>query len=109
MNVCAVYGFETMSQVNTWKGNEFIALASDTNFDYPVGGFYTGYYAMLAVRHMARIWNNTRATCTGICEEPWKCAAQSLCTEPYETDSGRCKKLANGFISTHTTRCMYYD
>lgn len=52
MNVCAVYGFETMSQVNTWKGNEFIALASDTNFDYPVGGFYTGYYAMLAVRHM---------------------------------------------------------
>ncbi len=52
MNVCAVYGFETMSHVNTWKGNEFIALASDTNFDYPVGGFYTGYYAMMAVRHM---------------------------------------------------------
>ncbi len=52
MDVCAVYGFETMSHVNTWKGNEFIALASDTNFDYPVGGFYTGYYAMMAVRHM---------------------------------------------------------
>ncbi len=52
MDVCAVYGFESMSHVNTWKGNEFIALASDTNFDYPVGGFYTGYYAMMAVRHM---------------------------------------------------------
>jgi acetyl-CoA C-acetyltransferase len=45
-------GFETMSHVNTWKGNEFIALASDTNFDYPVGGFYSGYYAMMVVRHM---------------------------------------------------------
>lgn len=52
-DVCLVYGFETMSRVNTWKGNEFIALASDVNFDYPVGGFYTGYYAMMVVRHMA--------------------------------------------------------
>jgi acetyl-CoA C-acetyltransferase len=51
-DVCVVYGFETMSRVNTWKGNEFIALASDTNFDYPVGGFYSGYYAMMVVRHM---------------------------------------------------------
>lgn len=52
MDVCAAFGFETMSHVNTWKGNEFIALASDTNFDYPVGGFYTGYYAMMVRRHM---------------------------------------------------------
>lgn len=52
MDSCVVYGFENMSHVNTWKGNEFIALASDTNFDYPVGGFYTGYYAMMARRHM---------------------------------------------------------
>lgn len=52
MEVCLAYGFETMSHVNTWKGNEFIALASDTNFDYPVGGFYSGYYAMMVVRHM---------------------------------------------------------
>lgn len=51
-DVCVVYGWETMSHVNTWKGNEFIALASDTNFDYPVGGFYSGYYAMMVVRHM---------------------------------------------------------
>jgi len=52
MNVCVAFGFETMSRVSTWKGNEFIAHASDTNFDYPVGGFYTGYYAMMVQRHM---------------------------------------------------------
>ncbi len=52
MEVCLAMGFETMSRVNTWKGNELIALASDTNFDYPVGGFYTGYYAMMVRRHM---------------------------------------------------------
>ena len=52
MDICVAYGFETMSHVNTWKGNEFIALASDVSFDYPVGGFYTGYYAMMVVRHM---------------------------------------------------------
>src|SRR5436190_12999639 len=52
MEVCAAMGFETMSSVETWKGNDFIALASDTKFDYPLGGFYTGYYAMMAVRHM---------------------------------------------------------
>ena len=52
MDCVVAMGFETMSHVNTWKGNEFIALASDTNFDYPVGGFYSGYYAMMVVRHM---------------------------------------------------------
>lgn len=52
MDITLTYGFETMSKVNTWKGNEFIALASDTSFDYPVGGFYTGYYAMMVARHM---------------------------------------------------------
>lgn len=52
MDICLIFGFETMSRVNTWKGNEFIALASDVSFDYPVGGFYTGYYAMMVVRHM---------------------------------------------------------
>ena len=34
---CLVYGFEKMSEVNTAKGNEFIALASDTDFDFPGG------------------------------------------------------------------------
>ena len=51
-DICLAAGLETMSHVLTWKGNEFIALASDTNFDYPVGGFYSGYYAMMVVRHM---------------------------------------------------------
>ena len=53
MDTCLCYGFETMSHVETWKGNEFIALASDVSFDYPVGGFYSGYYAMMVTRHMA--------------------------------------------------------
>lgn len=52
MDVCVAYGFESMSHVETWKGNEFIALASDVSFDYPVGGFYSGYYAMMVTRHM---------------------------------------------------------
>ena len=51
-DVCLVFGWETMSRVNTWKGNEFIALASDVSFNYPVGGFYSGYYAMMVTRHM---------------------------------------------------------
>ena len=52
MELCVAYGFETMSHVETWKGNEFIALASDVSWDYPVGGFYSGYYAMMVTRHM---------------------------------------------------------
>ncbi|MBI1820922.1 MAG: thiolase domain-containing protein [Nitrospirae bacterium] len=52
LDLCVAFGFETMSHVRTWKGNEFIALASDTDFDYPVGGFYSGYYAMMVTRHM---------------------------------------------------------
>jgi acetyl-CoA C-acetyltransferase len=53
MDICLAFGFEQMSHVETWKGNEFIALASDISFDYPVGGFYSGYYAMMVTRHMA--------------------------------------------------------
>jgi len=52
MDVCLAAGYETMSRVQTWKGNEFIALASDTNFDFPLGGFYTGYYALMVQRHI---------------------------------------------------------
>jgi acetyl-CoA C-acetyltransferase len=52
MDIALAYGFEQMSHVETWKGNEFIALASDVSFDYPVGGFYSGYYAMMVTRHM---------------------------------------------------------
>jgi acetyl-CoA C-acetyltransferase len=53
MDISLAYGFEQMSHVETWKGNEFIALASDVSFDYPVGGFYSGYYAMMVTRHMS--------------------------------------------------------
>ncbi|MCI4321177.1 MAG: hypothetical protein L3K05_02585, partial [Thermoplasmata archaeon] len=35
MDTVLAAGFETMSRVQTWKGNEFIALASDTNYDFP--------------------------------------------------------------------------
>lgn len=52
MDTCLAIGYETMSRVATWKGNEFIALASDTNFDFPLGGFYTGYYALMVQRHI---------------------------------------------------------
>ncbi|MCL4316956.1 MAG: thiolase domain-containing protein [Candidatus Thermoplasmatota archaeon] len=52
MDVCMVAGFETMSRVQTWKGNEFIALASDVNYDFPIGGFYSGYYALMVTRHI---------------------------------------------------------
>ncbi|HEV2520552.1 MAG TPA: thiolase domain-containing protein [Thermoplasmata archaeon] len=60
MDICLAAGFETMSRVATWKGNEFIALASDTNFDFPLGGFYTGYYALMVVRHIYEYLRKTR-------------------------------------------------
>jgi acetyl-CoA C-acetyltransferase len=60
MDVCLAAGYETMSRVATWKGNEFIALASDTNFDFPLGGFYTGYYALMVVRHIHEYLRKTR-------------------------------------------------
>lgn len=60
MDVCLAAGYETMSRVATWKGNEFIALASDTNFDFPLGGFYTGYYALMVNRHIHEYLRKTR-------------------------------------------------
>jgi acetyl-CoA C-acetyltransferase len=60
MDVCLTAGFETMSRVATWKGNEFIALASDTNYDFPLGGFYTGYYALMVVRHIYEYIRKTK-------------------------------------------------
>ncbi len=51
-NNVLVVGFEKMSELDTPKVNEFIAAASDTDFDFPVGGYYSGYYAALEVRHM---------------------------------------------------------
>jgi len=60
MDVCMAAGYETMSRVQTWKGNEFIALASDTNYDFPLGGFYTGYYALMVQRHIYEYLRKTR-------------------------------------------------
>jgi acetyl-CoA C-acetyltransferase len=60
MDVCLTAGYETMSRVQTWKGNEFIALASDTNYDFPLGGFYTGYYALMVIRHIHEYLRKTR-------------------------------------------------
>ncbi|EQD78917.1 acetyl-CoA acetyltransferase, partial [mine drainage metagenome] len=60
MDVCLAAGFETMSRVATWKGNEFIALASNTNYDFPLGGFYTGYYALMVVRHIYEYLRRTK-------------------------------------------------
>jgi acetyl-CoA C-acetyltransferase len=60
MDVCLTAGYETMSRVQTWKGNEFIALASDTNYDFPLGGFYTGYYALMVIRHIYEYLRKTR-------------------------------------------------
>ncbi|HEW93255.1 thiolase domain-containing protein [Candidatus Geothermarchaeota archaeon] len=45
-------GWEKMGEVDTAKVNEFIAMASDTDWDFMVGGYYNGYYAALEVRRM---------------------------------------------------------
>lgn len=47
-----VVGWEWMSEVDTATTNEFIASASDTDWDFTVGGYYNGYYAALETRHM---------------------------------------------------------
>jgi acetyl-CoA C-acetyltransferase len=60
MDVCVAAGYETMSRVATWKGNEFIALASDVNYDFPLGGFYTGYYALMVIRHIYEYIRKTK-------------------------------------------------
>jgi len=51
-DVVAAAGFEKMSTVNTAEGNEYIALASDTDWDFPNGGYYTAYYAAMANEYM---------------------------------------------------------
>jgi len=62
--------FETMSHVPTWKGNEFIALASDVNFDYPVGGFLLRVLRDDGEPAHARIRHHGRAARDGVGEEP---------------------------------------
>jgi acetyl-CoA C-acetyltransferase len=51
-DVVLVPGWEFMSEVDTPTTNEFIAAASDTDWDFTVGGYYNGYYAALETRRM---------------------------------------------------------
>jgi acetyl-CoA C-acetyltransferase len=50
-DLVAVVGFEKMSLVDTAEGNEYIALASDTDWDFANGGYYTAYYAAMAAEY----------------------------------------------------------
>ena len=95
MEVVAAYGFETMSHVETWKGNEFIALASDVSFDYPVGGFYSGYYAMMVTRHMKEYGGHGPCQC----QESHQCFPQPLCPEEESLLYSGCQGRADGCLA----------
>lgn len=98
MSACLAFGFETMSRVGTWKGNEFIALASDTNFDYPLGGFYTGYYAMMVRRHMhefgttsrqmamVSVKNHANAIYNSYAQKPMRLTVEEVAASPMVSD-----------------------
>ena len=47
-DIVLAIGYEKMSEVDTFQGNEFIAHASCTVTDLPQGGFYPLYYAAMA-------------------------------------------------------------
>ena len=47
-DIVLAVGYEKMSEVDTFQGNEFIAHASCTVTDLPQGGFYPLYYAAMA-------------------------------------------------------------
>ncbi|MFQ5451395.1 MAG: thiolase domain-containing protein [Nitrospinaceae bacterium] len=47
-DIVLAVGYEKMSEVDTFQGNEFIALASCTVTDFPQGGYYPLYYAAMA-------------------------------------------------------------
>lgn len=47
-DIVLAVGYEKMSEVDTFQGNEFIAHASCTVTDLPQGGFYPMYYAAMA-------------------------------------------------------------
>ena len=101
MDICLAYGFETMSHVNTWKGNEFIALASDVSFDYPVGGFYSGYYAMMVTRHMKEFGTTVEQLAYVSVKNHLNAILQPLQPEARPADRGRRAKLAHGRLAAH--------
>ncbi|MBI4384574.1 MAG: thiolase domain-containing protein [Nitrospinae bacterium] len=51
-DIVIAIGYEKMSEVDTFQGNEFIALASDTVTDFPNGGYYPLYYAAMAQSYL---------------------------------------------------------
>jgi len=51
-DIALAVGYEKMSEVDTFQGNEFIAHASCTVTDLPQGGFYPLYYAAMAQAYM---------------------------------------------------------
>ena len=51
-DVILIPGWEWMCEVSVAATNEMIASAADTDWDFPVGGYYNAFYAALAVRHM---------------------------------------------------------
>ena len=51
-DVILIPGWEWMCEVDVASTNEMIASAADTDWDFPVGGYYNAYYAAMEVRHM---------------------------------------------------------
>lgn len=52
LDVALVYCVEKHSELTTAKTNEVMAAAADLDFDTPIGGFYSAFYALMAQRHM---------------------------------------------------------
>ena len=92
-----VLGWEKMSMVSTPQGTEFIALASDTDFDFEQGGNYTGYYASLAHEHITN-FGTTRMQMAKVVvknrnQAQFNPYAQTSFSNPFRTSSG------SGFIT----------
>jgi len=92
-----VLGWEKMSMVSTAQGTEFIALASDTDFDFEQGGNYTGYYASLAHEHITS-FGSTRMQMAKVAvknrnQAQYNPFAQTSFRNPFRTNS------TSGFIS----------
>ncbi len=99
MDICLAFGFKTMSHVDTWKGNEFIALASDVSFDYPVGGFYSGYYDMKVTRHMKEFGTTPEQMAHVSVKESHECLIQSICSKEGEAVESGCAPGAYGGLA----------
>ena len=89
MDICLAYGFETMSHVNTWKGNEFIALGFRRQLRLPGRRIllrllrHDGHPAHEGVRH------HGRAIGLRVGEEPPECVLQPLQPETRAAHRGR--------------------